>query len=568
MAAIISALDNYTPFQSGENGLNEYTWSNNIRERIVQLSFQLTRTSDEKQIEKLAMQTNKLLYDLDAEYKSGFLQREVYIEYMSLLYRMIGQTRDIISGKGEYTLAYMLLTEWDRLYPELAQFALRHFVLSPEGEKDMHPYGSWKDIKYLYKYDTNNSTVYYGFQLMNSQLREDIDSDNPSLVAKWIPREKSHFGTIFTFMATEYFQEYLATAKTETARQKAINKAKMDYRKLLSAVNKKLDTVQIKQCGKQWADIDPLKQTSITMHKQKSAFLNVNKIGEQRSESLDRIECASHFQEFIKKAVKGEVTVKGKRVGLNGFVSEALSLIQHGKQRSDEADLLNLQWADNASQNGALGKMIAMVDVSASMDGDPLYTAVALGIRVAEKSMLGKRVMTFSSTPTWVNLSTCENFIDMVETVNSAQWGMNTNIASAFKMILDAIIVQKLSPEDTQDMILAIFSDMQVDQADRSYHSLMDQIEKMYADAGVRICGKPYKPPHILFWNLRSTSGFPTLSMQQNVSMMSGFSPSLLNLFCEEGLDAFHSCTPWSLLVKSLENERYTILDKKIREVL
>jgi hypothetical protein len=50
--------------------------------------------------------------------------------------------------------------------------------------------------------------------------------------------------------------------------------------------------------------------------------------------------------------------------------------------------------------------------------------------------------------------------------------------------------------------------------------------------------------------------------------MMAGFSPTLLNLFCEQGLDALQSCTPWSLLVKSLENERYKIMDDKINNML
>jgi uncharacterized protein with von Willebrand factor type A (vWA) domain len=36
--------------------------------------------------------------------------------------------------------------------------------------------------------------------------------------------------------------------------------------------------------------------------------------------------------------------------------------------------------------------MIAMVDVSGSMEGDPMNAAIALGIRTAEKSLLGKRV--------------------------------------------------------------------------------------------------------------------------------------------------------------------------------
>lgn len=54
MDLLISALDNYTPSQIGENGSLEYTWSNNIRERIVQLSFQLTRVRDLKCYNKIS----------------------------------------------------------------------------------------------------------------------------------------------------------------------------------------------------------------------------------------------------------------------------------------------------------------------------------------------------------------------------------------------------------------------------------------------------------------------------------------------------------------------------------
>ena len=566
MSVFISALDNFTPSQMGENGTREYTWSNSIRERIIQFNFQLTRTRDST---RLSTHIHKLLDDLYNSYITTNLTREEYIEYMSLLYRMIAYTRDIINGKGEYDLSYMLLEVWYCHHPELAKFALNLFVLPPQGvTSDFHPYGSWKDIKYLYKKNTTSPLVQYGSQLLIHQLRIDSTSDNPSLTAKWVPREKSQFRHLFTELAVKYFSNYLDSAKTEEAKKKAIIKAKMDFRKLISSLNKKLDTVQIKQCSSHWADIDPAKQTSITMHKQKKAFLNLNKKGEQRSDSEDRIACAHKFKEFAQKAVKGEVEVKGKRVGLNDFTKEAFELITRYQENSDEAALLNAQWLDNSKQTGALGKMIAMVDVSGSMSGDPMYAAIALGIRVAEKSLLGKRVLTFSASPTWINLDGKNTFIDMVQTVRRADWGMNTNFAAALKMILHAIISQKLKPEDVEDMVLVIFSDMQMDQADPSSKSLIDTIEQQYADAGERLWGKPFKAPHILFWNLRSTSGFPTLSTQKNSSMMSGFSPALLNLFCEEGLESLQSCTPWTLFVKGLENERYKVLDQHIRETL
>lgn len=569
MSALISALDNFTPSQIGEKGSHEYTWSNNIRERILQLSFQITRVKEENTINKLADQTDKILKELSGSYKASLLSREEYLEYMSIMYRMIGHTRDIIDGKGEYALAYMLLGVWHNHHPELTKFAFKLFVLAPDGaSNDFHPYGSWKDIKYLHKTNKSSPLVKYGSQLILNQLKEDSVSDKPSLAAKWVPREKSQFSELFTELAIDYFCDYISSAKTDEARKKAIIKAKMDFRKLISSLNKKLDTVQIKQCGLHWSEIDPTKQTSITMHKQKKAFLNVKKDGSQRHQLTDRIVCANKFKEFAQKAVRGEVEVKGKRIGLNDFTNEAIALISRKQKTSDEASILNAQWLDNSNQNCSLGKMIAMVDVSGSMLGDPMNAAIALGIRVAEKSMLGKRIMTFSATPSWVNLTGQTTFVDMVDLVRKAEWGMNTNFASALKMILDAIVTQKLKPDDVEDMVLAIFSDMQMDTADATSTSLMASIEAQYADAGMRLWGKPFKTPHILFWNLRSTSGFPTLSNQKNASMMSGFSPALLNLFCEEGLSAFQSCTPWSLFVKSLSNERYQPLDNHLREIL
>ena len=551
-----------TKSQIGENGSIEYSWSNNIREKIIQLSFQLTRTKRDV-IDSLAIQTNDILNYLTRSYMSAIMSREEYIEYMSIMYRMIGFTRDIVEGKGEYSLAYMLVDVWYNHYPELALFAFKNFVLLPDGTI---PYGSWKDIKYFYKTNKTSPIVNYGINLMIEQIRQDIDSDNPSLAAKWVPREKSQYSDLFTAIATNYFSEYIMTSKTDLSRINAINKAKMNFRKIISSINRKLDTVQIKQCENNWSNIDPVKQTSITMHKQKRAFFNVDRKGNQRTNSDDRIICANNFKEFATNASNGEIEVKGKRIGLNDFTRDALNIIP--RNDSDEAKILNAQWLNNSKQTGALGKMIAMVDVSGSMYGDPMNAAIALGIRVAEKSMLGKRVLTFSASPSWVNLDGIDNFVDMVDTVRRADWGLNTNFSAALKMILDAIITQKLKPDDVEDMVLVIFSDMQIDNADVSYRSLMDSIETQYTAAGLRLWNKPFKAPHILFWNLRSTSGFPTLSTQPNSSMMSGFSPVLLNLFCDEGIESLSQCSPWSLFMKSLNSDRYKILDEHIRNTL
>lgn len=575
MAALIQELDSYTPKQVGENGHVEYGWSNGIQEKIVQFYFQVTRTRD---AEHLDMELKSLLADLKYNLKLE-PDNEIIKEYIIMMFKMIGHTRDIIEGKGEYNLTYMMINTWYDFFPELALFAVKCLVEVDNEGKD-HPYGSWKDMKYLCNYYKNNTIhpIYkYAIDLMNNQLSKDVlSNDKNSLAAKWIPREKSSkFGWMFEDLACDYFKDYLATARTPESYKKAVLKCKMDYRKILSHLNRKIDTLQIKQCNKRWAEIDFNHVTSISMSKQKTAFMNIHKKGSIRNpDDIDRVTCAENLKNYLDAARKGKIEVKGKRVSMVDFTKEALEIdcwvdeVSENKQQLK--DLLNMQWNDNSTQNGELGNMIAMVDVSGSMEGDPMYAAIALGIRIAEKSKLGKRVMTFSASPTWVNLDKHDNFVDMVKEVRTAPWGMNTNFHAALDLILDAIVRSNLPPEEVQDMTLVILSDMQIDQADSTNsETLYDIMKKKYAYAGLTgPFKKAYNPPHILFWNLRSTSGFPNLSAQTNTSMMSGFSPILLNTFCEKGLDGLQSATPMSTLESILSNKRYDIMRVKALEVL
>lgn len=580
MAALIHTLDSFTNLQIGEKGHTEHGWSNCIQELILQYSFQLTRT-DEFQMGNLKDTLKTMLASLKRKVESATSthEKELLRGYLSVLYRMIGHTRDIIDGKGEYTLTYMMIYTWYDFYPELAKFALKCLVDLDDDK--VHQYGSWKDIKYFCQYcrgqegGLDHPLIKYAIELINKQLREDntrciYGLYDVSLVAKWIPRESSSFGWLYKMMATDYFPEYMDTPFNNRQLEKAILKCKTHYRKIISKLNSVLDTLQIKQCNHNWSSINFDNVTSISLSKQKKAFLNVKKNGEIRyPENVDRIECSENFNFHIQKVVKGETEMKGKRVGMADFTKQAIELLKFGNRSRAEITLLNSQWRNNSSQNGALGKMIAMVDVSGSMEGDPMHVAIALGIRIAEKSVLGKRIMTFSSKPTWINLDGYDDFVPQVEIIKRAEWGLNTNFYAALNLILDAIILNKMEPEDVQDMVLVVLSDMQMDSGDKcNKQTLYDTMKAKYEAAGIRVHGKPYKPPHILFWNLRTTRGFPSLSNQPNVSMMSGFSPAILNLFCEQGMSSLEACTPWFLLQRSLENERYKIMgDKLIEEI-
>jgi hypothetical protein len=97
--------------------------------------------------------------------------------------------------------------------------------------------------------------------------------------------------------------------------------------------------------------------------------------------------------------------------------------------------------------------------------------------------------------------------------------------------------------------------------------TLHEQIKQKYSEVGMRLYGEPLNPPHVLFWNLRKTDGFPTMSTVAGCSMMSGFDPTILNMFCELGMEALRNMTPFNTLLKLLDNDRYIPLEREISKI-
>jgi hypothetical protein len=148
---------------------------------------------------------------------------------------------------------------------------------------------------------------------------------------------------------------------------------------------------------------------------------------------------------------------------------------------------------------------------------------------------------------------------------------MNANFSEALKMIIDAIIIQQLTHYQVENLVITIISDMQVDQFEKTIR-LKNYIDEQFLEAGLKLWHKPFNAPHIIFWNMRSTSGFPSLSIYNNCSMISGNNPNILNNFKKKDKkndkDLFNLVTPWNNFIKLMKNKRYDILDKKIRETL
>lgn len=586
MAALSSALDTMQTLQLGENGTVEYGWSNEVHELITQFNFQLVRCSDH---EELKRKYQELLYKL----YSPLIQprKQFNLENCKMVYKLIGYTRDIVAGKGEYQLAYMLINglydfskrsdfmKYQKHFEDMAIEIFKSFVINKDG---MHPYGSWKDLKYFCNYhvpneatrkvlDLRNDILLSNIvQLMCDQLRKDSKNKNKSLAARWSPRETSNkFGWLSSLIAREYYKEWFTDNMSPAQYKSATRKALTHYRQLVASLNKELNTPQINQCSLNWKGINFDKDvTSITLRKQSKAFQGTHNGRVRSNLSADRQVCRQNYLQYLNDCRNKTKVAKGKRVSLINFVVDAINLINYNMdslETENERTLLNSQWQNNKSQNKKLGNLIAMVDTSGSMEcenGMPLHSAIGLGIRIAELSKIGKRIITFSSHPSWVNLEHCRDFVDMVREVRSAPWGMNTNFEKAFNLILEAAVTGNVPPEEMGNFTLVILSDMQIDQASNNRDTMFDYMRERYATVGLQSKFRtPYPLPHIVFWNLRSTSGFPSLTTTANTTMISGNSPMLLNAFSEKGVDMLKDLTPFNMLKDQLENPRYKNLD-------
>ena len=93
------------------------------------------------------------------------------------------------------------------------------------------------------------------------------------------------------------------------------------------------------------------------------------------------------------------------------------------------------------------------------------------------------------------------------------------------------------------------------------FDTIEESIKRKFADAGMKTKWKqPYEIPHILMWNLRKTTGFPATSYSKNITFLSGYSSTLLNVFCKKGIEALCESTPICMLRDMLNTDRYNIV--------
>lgn len=581
MASLCAALDSHTSTPSrnqGEKGHTQYKWispNSNAEEAFVQLYFQMVRATSVSDSSLFRDKIRHILTECYTQHSRNY-------DVSKYLFKLIGHTRDIVDGKGERTLSYAGVIEWYRVNPIMAQRLFDSFIysLDSNGEKtDGHQYGGWNDVKYFCRYVrevTNNRDhpmIEYAISAISDQISKDIGAYNEkkkvSLAVRHMPKQGKANGWLYRKIAMNIYP-YHTTARTNESHERAISKSECQLRKMYTQINRNaLNTPQVFMASGpkgegEWDKLDFGKMTSKTIRSYPKAFMNITKKGEERSLEEHRKMCAIFYRAHMDSVSRGEAKVNGKRCNPYELVKDVFNLSNNSICATEEARI-NGQWKNKMSTALQLGNFIPLVDVSGSMtsdEGRPLYSAIGLGIRLSETSRIKNRVLTFHESPSWVVLNEHDTFCEKVRKIQHASWGMTTNFYKAMKLILTTIVQHKIPPSEVSDMVLAVFSDMQMDVGVSDGNTVSEEIRNMYHDAGMKSrYGEPYTPPHILWWNLRTTSGFPEISSTENTTMLSGFSDALLNAFFEKGTDALNDFTPKKMIYDILDKERYAPLE-------
>jgi hypothetical protein len=402
--------------------------------------------------------------------------------------------RDIRGGQGERRLFRICLKWLAENEPEVVRLNL-HLISE---------YGRWDDLMELLEFPLLEYFVF-------NEIKEGIKR-NDRLLFKWLPREGS------------------ARNKLAAKIRKHLMLSPKEYRKFLVAGT---HVVETQMCAHQWTQIEYSHVPSRAMHIYSKTF--------QKRDG-------ARYTQYLTDLTAGKTKVNAGTL----YPYEIITPFQYDTPGEPEQSLAAAQWAALPNYVEKGHSMIAVCDVSGSMNGRPMMISVSLGMYLAERNTgpFAGKFITFTNTPTLISLE--GTLSENIETIMS-HVGYNTDMTLVFKCILDAAKAANAKQEDLPKTILVI-SDMEFDIATGisssyrgvstlTHHNIID----MYAEAG-------YEPPQMVYWNVNalSDSNLPVGINEENVALVSGFSPSIM-----KAILAADDFSPIGIAMQALDNIRY-----------
>ena len=406
----------------------------------------------------------------------------------TLALRLLMWARDVRGGAGEREVVRKILTYMEKNHPAALE---RILPLIPE-------YGRFDDLL-VFQTQAFKEKAYV---IIGDALRA-----GNGLAAKWMPRKGPIAVEIRNFFGMSPKQ----------------------YRKSLVALTK---VVEQDMCAKRWNMIEYSHVPSLAAARYQKAFNRNDPMG---------------YAKYKSKLATGEAKINANAV-------YPYDVIKSGKFGGDHA-VMQAQW-DALPRYIGDELVLPMCDVSGSM-GCPvggndnlscMDVCVSLGLYLADKNTgpFKDMFLTFSASPS-INVLKGD-LRSKLRQLETADWGMNTNLNAAFDEILRVAVKGKVKAADMPKYLL-IMSDMEFDRCTQFDDSAMQMIQRKFEAAG-------YEVPKIVFWNLHARAGnVPVKYNMKNVALVSGFSPSIMSAVL-----GAKDMSPVSVMLETLNSERYAAI--------
>lgn len=452
--------------------------------------------------------TNSKVYDMFA-LGAAYRQRSVedcitlfenaFNEDALLAMKCLFYIRDIRGGQGERRFTRECLKWLANNHEDMVHFNIE---LIPE-------FGRWDDLYALYGTKCWDSAL----ALIKSQLILDLDSKTPSLLAKWLKSENAS--------STE-------TKRLAEATRVGLGLTPKTYRHALSLLRQRINIVERLMSENRWDEIEFDKLPSKAGIKYKNAFARRDIIREK-------------YRDF---AMDTTTKVNASALYPYEVVNKALSA------RGDVDVAMVQKYWDNLPDytGGDDANVMVMADVSGSMYSGvgsvrPVDMSIAMALYFAEKQKgeFKGNFMTFSRNPQFVTVRG-KNFCEKVRNVYNADWGYNTDLVAAFRLILRTAKKNRVPNEDMPKTLM-IVSDMEIDSAN-PYHNEteMEMVKREFEDAG-------YEMPHLIFWNVNARND-TILDRADGTTCVSGCSPVIFE-------QVLSGKSGYDLMLEKLNSERY-----------
>ena len=513
--------------------------------------------------------------------------------------------RDVRGGKGERALFQAMIQQLVTGYPGLVEELLE---LVPE-------YGGWFDLVHLaHGLPQLRPAI---FKLFEAQLKKDEaaiatasaegrSAASISLLAKWMPREGKKYAVLA--------QGFVKTLGTNSTPPLKFSQQMAAYRKRLAVLNAHLATVETLECAGRWDEIKPGHVPARARQLKTAAYLNEILRGRRKGLEGDkllrkpadpkRMACRTHFQEFFAAAAAGTVKISGANTLYpHELVRKAQEEILNGPGGEGHLDLtnqLNAVWNEMvaaASKGGGLGNSVFMCDFSGSMDSSrhyhgsvqPILVSMAMGLLGASVNTgaFSGQFLSFDSDPRWIVIPEgAKTFIQQlrfVEKSRALSQGISTNFQAAAERLVESL-KQFRVPAGQAPKNLIIVTDMGFDEASehpsdvslsrsanagelyaRQKATHVQLFQEAFRKASEEFLGDPagWEPPRIVIWNVSAdySDNHQGSANEAGVLTLSGWSPSLFKILCEEGPRA---TTPLEGVKAMLEDTRYDPVRERV----